>query len=132
MTPPVKKQRTEAPAPTRMSYDRSGELMTSMLMWSVDRHHADQDRIAAISERLRVAEHQVEVLQQAHAHASEAARDAQDRLHREITDYDRLLSLTIRLLQETPQDTQERYGNWLAALMANTVIDLTADEEDLD
>jgi len=103
-----------------------------MVMWSIDRHHEDQTRIAAVQERLRVAEHQVEVLQHAHATASAAARDAQERLHREVHDYDQLLSLTLHLLQETSHDTQERYGNWLAALMANTVIDLTADEEDLD
>ena len=100
-----------------------------MVMWSIDRHHEDQARMAAVQERLRVAEHQVEVLQQAHADASTAARDAQARLHRETRDYDRLLSLTIRMLQETDNDMQERYGSWLAALVAGQVVDLTSDEE---
>jgi len=100
-----------------------------MVMWSVDRHHEDQARIAAIQERLRVAEHQVEVLQEAHTHASNAARHAQEQLHREVNDYDQLLSLTIRLLQESRGDVQERYGSWLAALVAGNVVDLTSDEE---
>jgi len=129
MEPAQKKQRTEASAGSVTRGPKSDELNTIMTEWLVTEHHRQVDKHAALLEVYAKVESRASRLSRRVQRADLEIDNLTTRLHQEMMDGQRLLTVALEMLEGIPEAQRAAWGRRIGEAIGGDIVHLVAEEE---
>jgi len=130
MEPAQKKQRTEAAQGAGVARGpKADELNTIMTAWLVDQHHEHVDKHAALLDVYSKVEARASRLSRRVQRADLEIDNLHTRLHQEMVDGQRLLTVALEMLEGIPEAQRAAWGRRIGEAIGGDIVHLVADEQ---
>jgi len=130
MEPAQKKQRTErAEGSATIRATPADELNTVMTEWLVTQYHTHVDKHAALLEVYAKVEARASRLSRRVQRADLEIDNLNTRLHQEMMDGQRLLTVSLEMLEMIPEEQRAAWGRRIGEAIGGDIVVLTAEED---